>query len=207
MAAEEVTLPSIPGEETGWICTASGKRFFPLCPREEDMDIEDIAAALSRSCRFLGHCREFYSIAEHSLLVATILEWDDRRRATQLDGLLHDAAEAYLPDMPRPLKVLPEFRWYRDLETPIFEKVIRRFTGYGGSFFDHECVKWADRVALKIEAEALMPPESVRRWGSIANVTGIDFTAFASYWSVKAWGPREAERAFLERFAQLGGRK
>ena len=82
-----------------WIQTSSGQVFYPLDPRPEEIHIEDIAHSLSMQCRFLGHCRDFYSVAEHSVRVARELPPE-----LQKWGLLHDAAEAYLGDMVRPLK-------------------------------------------------------------------------------------------------------
>ena len=58
---------------TGWIQTFTGKKFSPLEPRREDIDILDIAHSRSMQCRFNGHCRQFYSVAEHSVRVARIL--------------------------------------------------------------------------------------------------------------------------------------
>lgn len=88
-----------------WLQTFTGRQFWPLSPHPEDFDIEDIAHALAMKCRFNGHCISFYSVAQHSVLVAMECKrkWPDRPELP-LWGLLHDLAEAYLPDIPRPLK-------------------------------------------------------------------------------------------------------
>lgn len=84
-----------------WIETYTGRKFWPLAPSPDDIDIFDIAQALSMTCRYKGHTNEFYSVAEHSVLLAEKLPPHLRLR-----GLLHDAHEAYSPfgDVPRPLK-------------------------------------------------------------------------------------------------------
>ena len=88
-----------------WIQTYTGRRFFPLEPKAADVDIRDIAHALSLKTRFGGHSRVFYSVAEHSVGVSQTVEPQHA-----LWGLLHDAAEAYLADVPRPVKrKWPEF--------------------------------------------------------------------------------------------------
>lgn len=82
-----------------WMQTATGRQFWPLDPRPEEVHLEDIAAALSKICRYGGHCKRFYSVAEHSVLMARALPEALRKYA-----LLHDASEAYLNDVIRPLK-------------------------------------------------------------------------------------------------------
>src|ERR1017187_10636100 len=79
----------------GSITTFSGIHFWPLLPNPADIRIEDIAHALSNQCRFAGHAREFYSVAEHSVRVSQLCPPEDA-----LWGLLHDASEAYLTDVP-----------------------------------------------------------------------------------------------------------
>lgn len=101
-----------------FISTPSVERFYFLDPKVEDIRILDIAHALSLTCRFGGHCSIFYSVAEHSIILAKILEDEGAEPLTVLAGLLHDAEEAYLPDIPHPIKArMPEAQAiYRTLE-------------------------------------------------------------------------------------------
>ncbi len=77
-----------------WIQVRSGRKFHPLDPRPEDVDINDIAHALSNLCRFTGHCTDFYSVAQHSVIASQIVP-----PASALAALLHDASEAYMGDI------------------------------------------------------------------------------------------------------------
>ena len=105
-----------------WIQTFTGRAFYVLDPRPEDVDIEDIAHALSMQCRFAGHCREFYSVAQHSVTASWLVPPEDA-----LWGLLHDAAEAYVVDLPRPIKRAWQLESYgiidRDVALPPGEQV------------------------------------------------------------------------------------
>lgn len=106
-----------------WIQTFSGRRFWPLDPRPDDIDILDIAHALSLCCRFAGHCKWHYSVAQHSVYVS-----DMCKRDLRLAGLLHDAAEAYLGDLVTPVKrhsVLGDE--YKLVELRLMEAVAVRF--------------------------------------------------------------------------------
>src|SRR5208282_6622849 len=100
--------------DRAWIRTFSGGRFYVLEPRVEDVRIEDIAHALSMQCRFTGHVREFYSVAEHSVWVSRYSHREDA-----LWGLLHDASESYIGDMSTPLKLQPEMSRFRTTEKRI----------------------------------------------------------------------------------------
>ena len=131
-----------------WINTYMGRQFWPLAPRVEDVDIEDIAHALSMQCRFTGHVREFYSVAQHCVLVAEHVPPGDR-----LWALLHDAPEAYLIDLARPVKQSPEMVGYRNAEDRLMRVIAQRF-GLGGDI--PASVKDADNRMLMTEAHALI---------------------------------------------------
>lgn len=129
---------------------ASGRYFDYTRFGPEDIDITDIAHALSHLCRYTGHCRVFYSVAQHSTLVSTAVSHD-----IALEGLLHDASEAYLGDVNRPLKMLlPE---YREIEQRVDAAIRMRF---GLPLQESPGVKEADNILLVTEARDLMP------WGS-----------------------------------------
>jgi hypothetical protein len=103
----------------GFVETATGGRFYPFDPRPDEVRLEDVAAGLAHTCRFGGHCIEFYSVAAHSLHVSRHLA--DCGPRLQAYGLLHDAAEAYLGDLPRPIKA--EFPAFETAEERVLEAV------------------------------------------------------------------------------------
>jgi 5'-deoxynucleotidase YfbR-like HD superfamily hydrolase len=87
-----------------WFVTFTGRRFYPLDPRVEDIDILDIAHALSLQTRWNGHCKTFYSIASHSLACLKVAETEGRSEEARRWALMHDTAEAYTGDIIRPIK-------------------------------------------------------------------------------------------------------
>lgn len=141
-----------------WIQTYSLKQFFPLDPRPEDIDIQDIAHALSMQCRFTGHCHTYYSVAEHCVRVSQRAQelLSGLRSALYVAqwGLLHDAAEAYLVDLARPVKHTPELSGYRAAERQILSAVLVRF---GLDEDEPVAVKQADTELLYTEARDLFP--------------------------------------------------
>lgn len=102
--------------------TYSGGRFFPLDPHPAEVFVEDIAAALAKICRYGGMTTEFYSVAEHSVLVSEHVPAE-----YAFEALLHDAGEAYVGDMRRPLKNAPELVAFREIEQRIVDAVFERF--------------------------------------------------------------------------------
>lgn len=98
----------------GWMGTSTGKKFYPLAPRAADVDIRDVARGLSNACRYAGQTKKFYSVAEHCVLVSMYVPWQYAREA-----LVHDASEAYIGDMIRPLKHQPEMSEFRRAEAAI----------------------------------------------------------------------------------------
>lgn len=109
-----------------YVSTHSGTKFYPMDPRPEDIHLEDIAYGLSNTVRFGGQTDRFLSVAEHSILVAyKVIEGGIHDYNVVLWALLHDAAEAYIGDMPRPLKrMIPEFE---TIERGIITAIARRF--------------------------------------------------------------------------------
>lgn len=168
----------------GWMQTASGLMFFHQDPRPEDICIEDIAAALSKICRYAGHCKQFYSVAQHSVLVSHFVEPEHA-----LWGLLHDAAEAYVVDVPTPLKrLLPD---YEKMEDNVLEVICRKFGLQPGMPAE---VKRVDNAILADEQKHLMskPPAA---WHLPELPLGLP--------TIPLWEPELAERNFLTRFNQL----
>ena len=108
-----------------FIQTYTGKLIDPFNVEEGDISIEDIAHSLSMQCRFNGHSKRFYSIAEHSINVSLILRIMDLPFKTQLLGLLHDASEAYLSDILAPIKkYLPDYLSMEEkLSTDIYREL------------------------------------------------------------------------------------
>jgi 5'-deoxynucleotidase YfbR-like HD superfamily hydrolase len=89
----------------GYMQTFSGDKFYPFDLTKFVLNFDDIAHALSNICRYAGHTKRFYSVAEHCVVMAEL--FPDEAKA----ALLHDAAEAYFGDLPRPIKqMFPQFR-------------------------------------------------------------------------------------------------
>jgi hypothetical protein len=168
--------------------TFRGGQFWPLDPKPAAIEIEDIAHSLSMQCRYAGHCIRFYSVAEHSVHVANHLKRAGAPVNVQLWGLLHDASEAYLVDVPRPLK--PFLPGYREAERRVMAAVAERFS-LGPS--EPPEVKKTDNRILCDEAAQNMaePPES---WDLIGPPLGI---------RLRYWWPELAKEAFLKKFHQL----
>ncbi len=88
-----------------WMETASGGRIHIFDPQPGEIQLDDIVHALGLTCRYGGHCRVHYSVAQHSVHVADIIKKRGGDETLQLQALLHDAAEAYIGDLPRPVKM------------------------------------------------------------------------------------------------------
>jgi len=170
-----------------WAQTYTGKQFWALDPRAEDVFIEDIAHALSMLCRFNGATRPFYSIAEHSILVMRAVSPEKRLKA-----LLHDSPEAYSPfgDVIRPYK--DHLPIVDEIEAPIAAAVADAF-GLD-DLYDEE-IKKADNAIL-IDEKKLMSPEPAD-WGLMGEPLGLDH--------FPCWPPFYAEKVFLSEYKKLTG--
>ena len=169
--------------------TYSGIVFRPLEPEPNMIVIEDIAHALANSCRYTGHVKRFYSVAQHSVHTASLLEIFGSKEL-EFWALMHDASEAYLSDLARPIKQQPELGdVYRACEERLMYAVAERF---GLEMPMPKEVHWADDVLLRAEQRDLMPGEYPREEADI-------------YWpwEIESWLPEDAEAMFLERFRVL----
>ncbi|XUX01199.1 MAG: phosphohydrolase [Dehalogenimonas sp.] len=140
-----------------WIETYSGRRVYPLDMTPEDITAADIAHALAMKCRYGGHSKYFYSVAEHSVRVSHLVP-----SRLELPALLHDAAEAYLPDIVRPIK--QHLPLLVEAEKRIMDCVARKFyPDLKLTEEDHALIKRADNIMLLTEGSQLMP-KGIEGW-------------------------------------------
>lgn len=170
-----------------WLQTFTGRRIDLFNPDPDDIDIIDIAHALSHECRYAGHVRQFYSVAQHSVLVSQYCDANDA-----LWGLLHDASEAYLGDVVKPLKVTGAFRQYRVLERRMQAAVCSRF---GLPVSEPPSVHRVDKAMVAVEARELLAP--------VHPVFAETESAFAA--PVRPETPQQARQRFLHRYCELTG--
>lgn len=168
-----------------WIQTAGGRQFWPMDPQPDEVFIDDIAHALSMLCRYGGHCLRFYSVAEHCVLLSRIAEPEFK-----LWALLHDASEAYLVDVPRPIK--PFLHGYSTAEAKIMRAVELRFKLHLGL---PDRVAEIDRAILTDERRQIMAPAPVA-WSTDGEPLGVE---------LHCWPPHRARRMFLSAFYDLTG--
>ena len=174
--------------EDAWTQTYSGLRFNPTNPIPDAILIQDIAHSLSMQCRFNGHTNQFYSVAQHCVAVSYLCD-----AADALWGLLHDATEAYLCDIPSPLKATDQFVAYREMEAKMQTAICTRF---GLEDKEPASVKKADQLMLVTEARDLMNP--IRKdWTQICDPVPF---------KIDPLGPKEAKDLYVKRFLQLIGK-
>ena len=177
--------------------TYSGKVIEPLNPDPDQIKITDIAHHLSNQCRFTGATKEFYSVAQHSVLVSHVCDPKDA-----LWGLLHDASEAYLSDICRPVKRFTDWgAGYGDVEIELMRAVGDAFNlpdldpdswGLGMPL----SVKKADDLLLRTEMRDLMPE------GLSDTIPGEMLKE-----EITPWTPKAAKLRFLNRYAEIVGER
>ena len=166
------------------ISVVGGNFFNLLQPEESEYDIDLVATALSNLCRYTGHVTRFYSVAEHSVLVSQIVP-----QKYALEGLLHDASEAFVGDVSSPLKkLLPE---YQRIENNIQEDVAKRFNLHYP--FPEEIHK-ADKQLYWSERKTIAP--------SVDSFWHKEFRASRKV-EPQGWTPRIAKKKFLERYREI----
>lgn len=168
-----------------WMQTYTGRAYWPIDPRPEDVNIYDIAHHLSMLCRYTGACRKFYSVAEHSIWVSCSVPTEHA-----LIGLMHDAAEAYVNDIARPLKY--NLSDYAEIEELNWRAIAERFDL---PIEIPQCVKDIDRRMCVSEKNALMG-QSPLPWGP-------DFKEPVNSVLIMCLPPDQSERMFLREFSRL----
>ncbi len=177
-----------------WLQTYTGHAYYPLDPRPEDIDIHDIAHALSNTCRYGGHCSTFISVAQHSYLVSKLVP-----KGMELWGLLHDASEAYLVDIPHPIKEYLNI--YHVMEEYCMNTIARKFNLQLPMPSE---VKLADRAALKIERSLFMLKLDKCIWEE--DNTDICLPWYSGDFmniSIVPYNPIKAKSVFIERFHSI----
>lgn len=170
---------------TQWMETHAGKQLF-LPVTEEMLDIEDIAHALSLQCRYAGHTLVFYSVAEHCCLVSDYIWRQTKDKKHALGALLHDASEAYLVDIPKPIK--PYLTNYKELEAQIEEVLAAK---WGVEYPWTNLTKEAD-VRILLDERAQLFEWSGHDWElPVTEPLGV---------RIDKLSPQEAKAQFLERF-------
>jgi len=166
-----------------FIETYSGKEFRPQDPRWQDVDIMDIAHALSNKCRYSGHTSSFYSVAQHSVIVSLLVPSE-----FAMTALLHDAAEAYFPDIPYPLRnIMEPLEW---IEDGIHKAIAKRFNL---TYPWAEEIEDVDRNITADEAWNLMHTKGLD-WPGKRTRKGL---------VIHAEPPEVAKKAFIARYGEL----
>lgn len=170
-------------DQSAFMVTYSGVKFTIFDPQIEDIQIEDIAHALSQLCRFTGHTRHFYSVAEHAYLASKLVP-----PSFALEALLHDAAEAYCNDLSRPMKHHPRLTGYTEVEE-IIDRAVRQKFGLPASMSPE--VKDVDNKLVCTEGVQLMKEHA---WAE--GHPRYDFL-------LSCLNSSEAEMQFIDRFNEL----
>ena len=184
--------PPAPGP---YLQTVSGRWVNPFDPDPEQLDPDDIARALANQCRFGGHCRVFYSVAQHSVIVSELVEQRGGDAEEAFAALMHDATEAYLGDMPHPLKHRsPLGAAFKQAEDQLEEAIRDRFAIKPGV----PAIKLVDRALLATERRAFSA--ETWHWPELEGVEPLDL-------ELTAWSPDEAADTFARRYAELDSRR
>ena len=184
----------VPISDLPWIETYTGKKWRHLNPQPEDVSIFDIAHSLAGLNRYTGHLKDFYSVAQHSVLVSKACNPEDAFK-----GLLHDASEAYCNDLSRPFKRSPGMEVYKIYENMSYDAICRHFNI---SSIEPESVKKADMVLLATEKRDLFSQNNGVDWGIwSAGKGGLEDNTLKE--KITPWTSRKAEKMFLKRFDEL----
>jgi 5'-deoxynucleotidase YfbR-like HD superfamily hydrolase len=174
-----------------YLQTVSGRWVNPFDPDPAQLDAGDIARALANQCRFGGHSRAFYSVAQHSVIVSRLVEERGGDAEDVFAALMHDASEAYLGDMPHPLKHRsPLGAAFKEAEEHLERAIRDRFAIRS----EVPAIKRADRALLATERRVFSA--ETWHWPELEGVEPLDL-------ELEAWPPDRAAEEFAARFAEL----
>lgn len=192
-----------------WIQTATGIKFNLIAPEPGSMQLDDIAAALSKICRFNGHTKEFYSVAEHCVRMARELNCEGHPLMTQFWALMHDAVETYICDIPSPVKrALDDLSWhyllgygsYKQLYDSLEKHLLSEF-GIVMNPCRDQIVAVADKRMLATERQQLMGSMlelvSDAEWGGLGGIEPYPDMF------ISCWTPFVAEGLFKREFDRI----
>jgi hypothetical protein len=190
--AEPDHAPPAPGP---YLQTVSGRWVNPFDPDPNQLDAGDIARALANQCRFGGHSRVFYSVAQHSVIVSQLVEQGGADIEDVFAALMHDATEAYLGDMPHPVKHRSALGVaFRAAEDQLEHAIRDRFRIKP----DVPEIKRVDRALLATERRSFSAEHW--HWPELEGVEPLDL-------ELTAWLPDEAAQAFAHRYAELDAKR
>lgn len=183
-------------EQKAWIITYTGLKFYHLNPHPDMVRIEDIAHSESQLCRWTGHTKFFYSVAQHSVLGSYLCPPE-----YAFEFLLHDSSEAYLGDMNRPLKHFTAAGpAYLEIEEKVERVIYKKF----GLLYpmSQEIKKWDVQMLYAEKAQLMNVTEATqyeaKKWGTDETEANI---------IIQKWEPEYAEERFLQRFNELNKEK
>lgn len=184
---------------SSWDIGLSNGRLVNLCDLQDDeIDIEVIAQSLSLQCRYMGHVKHHYSVAQHCIYVCDCILKENKVDCREaLAGLLHDASEAYLHDLVRAIKVglrSEHSRWI-ELEDSIQRQIFLKYGLFNHKQYHKQIKKWDNRV-LRSEIDALIPDACPEFRALIADIEPSGVT-------IEKLAPWQVKPMFLERFHRL----
>ena len=176
------------GKDT-WLQTFSGHRVSVMNPQTSQIHLGDIGYALAKQCRFNGHCDQFYSVAEHSVRGSVLAEEMCNKDAAR-EFLMHDATEAYLGDLIRPVKrMIPQFE---DIEQGFWKAISDKFSL---PYVHSEEVHYLDNVMVTWEKRDMLPFSE--EWPNLPDINHLSLPI------IRAWRWEDAFDEFQTRFLEL----
>lgn len=177
-------------QRIGYITTYTGVHFYPTNPQKESIYIEDIAHALSLICRGNGHVKHFFSVGQHCINCALEAMARGYSRRVCLACLLHDAGEAYMSDVPRPIKMgMPQ---YKEWEMAIIDTVYEKYLGSKLTEEEERLVKIVDDDMLYFDLKVLLDEKPDREEPEMQSMFSQEYVPFI-----------EVEKQYLDIFNRL----